>query len=306
MDDRTVSGCEKILRLVSQKKLTITQIILQTIPDRSFIVKIIKKMERGQLLKKENDPNHKQRKFASLTPAGWQFVKLIDGAEHYHEALEQLHRKVRENFNIEEMSQNIVRNKLRFRGWTDEEIRSFDSWYRGVRYVITASTKLIIDVLIVKYRYILQNFKLNRIAKGVLMDIMMKQFPRMLQNIEPDHFFPQQDGYDIEERFNPLRDTLKSEGFIAITLQLTENYQLLQCRFIKEQLKDLLSSIFSIIEPGRHHFKVQIRTLKLYIKEARKLGYPFRDESLPSPVYDLAESWKEMILFYQEMMTKST
>ena len=151
--DRLVKTCIHILRLISDKNLNINKIIKQTSSDRTHVIEAIKTLERAKLVKRRKSESHKEMEFLVLAQMGSDLVNFMNSIDGFRKSFQSLTKTIDEYFNLDEhyviMSEAIrmsfeeektgitqkpseelraneksLRNKLRARNWTDEEIAS--------------------------------------------------------------------------------------------------------------------------------------------------------------------------------------
>jgi DNA-binding MarR family transcriptional regulator len=258
MDNRTVCVSKQILRVLSGKKLKVTEIILQTVLDRSFVTGVIKILEKGLLVTKDKDPHHKLRRWVSLTPFGEELLELIDGIKQCDLSYSKLGRAIGRNFNIpKDADENIIRNKLRSRGWIGNEtkknhyIESFDN-------VLTLQYKLsrsIIDALIFRYEWVLYNFKPNKTALPLLSAIIVEEITHQ---------------FKLLHTYSIIREPGPSVYAMPLIRDFASFMSNLVCfyihRSITEETKNALGSIFSISKTPK---ALIVNTLRI-LQEVRK------------------------------------
>jgi DNA-binding MarR family transcriptional regulator len=151
--DRLVKTCIHILRLISDKNLNINKIILQTSSDRTHVIEAIKTLERAKLVKRRKSESHKEMEFLVLAQMGSNLVNFMNSIDEFRRSFQSLTKTIDEYFNLEQhyvimrevhrelskeeetgitqkpseehlASEKSLRNKLRAKNWTDEEIDS--------------------------------------------------------------------------------------------------------------------------------------------------------------------------------------
>jgi DNA-binding transcriptional regulator GbsR (MarR family) len=151
--DRLVKTCIHILRLISDKNLNINKIIKQTSSDRTHVIEAIKTLERAKLVKRRKSESHKEMEFLVLAQMGSDLVNFMNSIDGFRKSFQSLTKTIDEYFNLDEhyvimrevhrmlpeeektgitqkpseelrASEKSLRNKLRARNWTDDEIGS--------------------------------------------------------------------------------------------------------------------------------------------------------------------------------------
>jgi DNA-binding MarR family transcriptional regulator len=258
MNNRTVCVSKEILFLLSGKKLTVTEIILQTSPDsspdRSFLVEVIKILEKALLVTKDKDPHHKQRLFVSLTAFGKELLELIDGIKQYNQSYSRLEGARRRNFNISmDADENVTRNILRSRGWIGNEleknhyVESFDNVLR-LQYRLSRS---IIDALMFRYEWILYNFEPNKAAHPLVSTIIVEEISHQ---------------FKLLHTHNVIREAGPSAYAFPLIRDFASFMSNLVCsyihRSITEETKDVLLSIFCISKTPKALIENSLKILR--------------------------------------------
>jgi DNA-binding MarR family transcriptional regulator len=142
-----------ILRVISENDLHINEIIKQTSSDRTHVFEAIMTLEKAKLVKRRKSDSHKQVEFLVLAQMGSDLVNFMNNIDGFRKSFQSLTKTIDEYFNLDEhyvimsevfrmsreeeetgitqkpseelrASKKSLRNKLRVRNWTDEEIGS--------------------------------------------------------------------------------------------------------------------------------------------------------------------------------------
>jgi hypothetical protein len=102
--------------------------------------------------------------------------------------------------------------------------------------------------------------------------------------------------FDID-RSNFDSDILGTPPMIIIISSLLQDYHLLNNRFIKDETKNVLISIFSIIKPSQKYIEGYHKEFKDTLEKLDKIKQPLPD--IP-----LKEQTKQLVAFYEEIVSK--
>jgi hypothetical protein len=112
----------------------------------------IKLMQKAGIITKSKDSNHTQTEFIELEPLGREFGQLLESRNNFHIAYSQLREKIKDNFNLSKRNHEKVReNLLRIKGWTDEEISSYEKTSDDVITFETNLLPLMVQGLVNRY-----------------------------------------------------------------------------------------------------------------------------------------------------------
>ena len=94
--DRLVQTCIKILRLISEKNLSINKIIKQTSSDRTHVLDAIQTLERAKLVKQLKSETHKEMRFLVLNQIGRDLVNFMNSIDGFRKSFQSLTKTIHE------------------------------------------------------------------------------------------------------------------------------------------------------------------------------------------------------------------
>jgi DNA-binding PadR family transcriptional regulator len=173
MNRRLVLTCIRILRLLLDGSAGVNRIIEQTSGDRSYVIDVLNKLERGQLLKTIKSHERKDKKIKELTPLGQEVAELIRGIEQIENSYLELIKNMTENFGIFEgrTPPSVVRSKLQVKNWKDGEISSYRKWAEEARLFGLRSSHAFIIAIFFRYTFLLFKMGTNELACNILSTI---------------------------------------------------------------------------------------------------------------------------------------
>jgi hypothetical protein len=219
MNDRLVNTSIQILSLLPRSGLHINEIIRQTSPDRSHVIKAKEYLKKGRLIQ-ETEKNWKvgQKKSLILTGLGFEIKTLMDDLDRYDNAYSRF-TQIRKQFsdfadtpstwvkndsievhyrdgthkvrdeaeadNLKMQIDNASRSKLRSMGWTDEEIEQRDLVDLGLSLVNLFCDRNIFSALANRYTSTFHIFSLdkNKVAGDILSEIIVSEQKKQLRNL---------------------------------------------------------------------------------------------------------------------------
>jgi DNA-binding transcriptional regulator GbsR (MarR family) len=183
--DRLVQICIRILGLISDKNLSVNEIIRQTSSDRSHVIEAIKKLEGAALVVENKAREHKQKRIKRLSELGREFKHFMADIEKYNEAFIRFEKSREENFDTLEKSE-IQTNSgiLRNRGWTEEEVRLREKTWDGIYMMRGIFEKNIFNALVSRYSVLAAEIGDNEVAKDILAKIVTDEVAHQLLIIQ--------------------------------------------------------------------------------------------------------------------------
>jgi hypothetical protein len=221
MEDRLVKTGVHILRSLPSSGLHTNAIIKQTSRDRTHVIAAIRLLERGRLIRVQDEKNWKfgQKKTIIPTGLGFEIKTLMEDLDRYNDALsrfKQTRRQFVDNANfystiwvekdhikiddrsgiykVKEQAEanklmtrmsNATRSRLKSAGWTDEEIELSDSVEFGLSLVNEFCEGNIFSALGHRYVFIFHGFNLdkNEVARNMLTEIITSEQEKQLNNL---------------------------------------------------------------------------------------------------------------------------
>lgn len=181
--------------------MNINQIILQTSRDRTYVIKAIKTLEKAKLVKRRPSKTRKQMEFIELRQMGAELINFMKNIEWYRKSFHSLSQSIDKNFDFKEysimnkerlrmtfeekktdfseasneylMSEKLLRNKQRAKGWADTEIGSHNQWIEEADEFQSKSAGTFIAGLFTKYMSLSLKHRSNEISRTILTKIVM-------------------------------------------------------------------------------------------------------------------------------------
>ncbi|MGB7884572.1 MAG: hypothetical protein WBL44_17765, partial [Nitrososphaeraceae archaeon] len=218
MYNRLVDTSIQILRLLPDSGLHTNAIIKQTSRDRTHVINAIRFLENSQLVGIKDEKNWRfgQKKIIIPSNLGFEIKMLMDDLDRYHDTYSRF-RQIQEEFedvadpyqfqkkflNEDSLSvvyhsqeykvkdeieandlikkrEDVIRNKLKSKGWTDEEVELRDSVSDGLNSVKRFCDNNIFSALVHRYTFIFYRFDLNKneIVRNILTEVIVNEFRR--------------------------------------------------------------------------------------------------------------------------------
>jgi hypothetical protein len=224
-------------------------------------------MQKAGIITKNKDSNHTQTKFIELEPLGREFGRLLESGNNFYFVYSRLREKIKGNFNLSERSHEKVReNLLRSKGWTDKEISSYEKTSDDVITFERSLLPLMVQGLVNRYILILSRFNPTKNAKeildAILTDTLNKGILVMLENIATNN----SSGGDILHTEDSILELGPYGGLLFDFIDDLGSF-LICNRFIKEEIKNAIASLFSLFNPPKryveHHITQWIEILKV-------------------------------------------
>lgn len=212
--NRLVMTSIKILSSLYKKDMFVNEIIDQTSSDRSFVIKTLRTLEKGRFITSINSKSHKQKKVKQLSQLGQELANLVNSIQIFNKEYDRLRQLIDEYKNLDEeikklletelkdksspfikrnpleikpkaykISEMLLKEKLRSKGWPTEEISYYYECQEGLYYTDIFLHEGTIKILLHKFISILDNFDLNAIAREILNQIIIQIFQAKLSDI---------------------------------------------------------------------------------------------------------------------------
>jgi DNA-binding HxlR family transcriptional regulator len=273
-------------------------------------------LEQGQLIIKNNSPQHSMKIITSLTNLGKNIAVLIVNVEKYTRSLSRLHEAALHNFdisflndltNVDELRKGICEERklptvlskvdrvLKNKGWSEDERMRFayDKFTipQGIAYILEQSPKDIFNILLYKYQLLLL-LNANEIAKAVIQDIIIDLITQILQYV------------DVKR----LQETSQTDGILDHISELVLDHTVvvssmggLMYQFMNKYVMEVFDSMFSVVEPRSEFIKRRIDTQIKWTKNRVSTKY---DETWEDAEIYMDQSISRVIPFYEKISEK--
>ena len=271
--------------------------------DKPKVSKILKNLRKADLIETPKRQRQGVKRVLRLTQLGAEIKKLVTDINQYnnscsefyysaHKNLEQNKRPGIHKLEIEKEGKLEIipttrwffnSNELKAKGWTDDEIKSFESWDRGAKFVQRSCSKNIFLCLILRYALIMSGHKPNDKAKEILTKIIVDEIIRQLQSSA----YPESLVYFV---FGGL--------FVSVIRDIKSAYcefHLPSCKFIDKETRALMASLLSLMDTNRNPLQ---NMLSPEIDRLRKAN-------IGAEGGDLKFDYEELISLYKDAIGKS-
>jgi hypothetical protein len=313
MNDRLVSTSVRILRSLPESGLHTNAIIKHTSPDRTHVIAAIRLLERGRLIHVQDEKNWKigQKKTVIPTGLGFEIKTLMDDLDRYNDALsgfkqtrgqfvdqanvyhptiwvEKNHIRVEDRSGTHIVKEQVeadklitkiskaTRSRLKFVGWTDEEIELSDGIEYGLSLVNEFCEGNIFSALGHRYVFIFHGFNLdkNEVTRNMLTEIITAEQEKQLKNLllggwgkgfpdrkekraTIDRIYQATYNQIVDPILRDLQDVLdieKYEGELAEKEEDTKEicHSLLFNRFVSSDVKNVIACFLKVL----HHYTI--------------------------------------------------
>lgn len=282
----------RILRTLLSDDMTVNNIFVKTgLSDKKSITDAITEMEVAELIAERKHQKHSQKEIMYLTKSGRELADMIISLDEYIKSIYELHEQANEKVlfvkgrylailqyeDIEkqkylEIKKDYLRT-LRNIGWKDSEIEFYNCCRTNIVDFIAYCEKNFLNVLLLRYSNILRSFKLKKLQKFIIREIIMaavnERISFMLEHIEDQIY-----GYSTIRVHNPLQNKImptvveqgSSDGILQLFRDIVDIVAWNPLPFvIKEEIRNVLISFLSLLNPP-------LTNLDLYISDLINLA----------------------------------
>ena len=182
MDDRLVSDCNQILRLLLNDNTHVNDIIKGTSLPKNRVFTANDFLESIKLINKTKHPKHQQKILVSLTDFGKYFAKLIVNFEKFDESLKSINEVVKQFNDYNRSDEDVRKNILSHKKWNEHEIKNYDLHLGYINELEIDFLDIIINVIEHIYTYILTIFTPDKEAKDYMNYLFSNKIIYYLQN----------------------------------------------------------------------------------------------------------------------------
>jgi len=182
MDDRLVSDCNQILRLLLNDNTHVNDIIKGTSLPKNRVFTANDFLESIKLINKTKHPKHQQKILVSLTDFGKYFAKLIVNFEKFDESLKSINEVVKQFNDYNRSDEDVRKNILSHKKWNEHEIKNYDSHLEYINEIEIDFLDIIIDIIEHIYTYILIKFTPDKETKDYMNSLFSNKIIYYLQN----------------------------------------------------------------------------------------------------------------------------
>lgn len=237
-----------------------------------YVHEAVKTLQKEELVKEGKTRSHKQKKIQQLTELGLEVVKLISDTEHIKKSHSELKKLMVKNFGIaEDLDETQIKNKLRSRGWSPEEIPFYREFTRYAILLITEALNMVYNVLTYRYSALLLKYDIKNVARLILDRTILDALEYHI-SIARDSLTMSKLYYmkDENERARIVIDRLLS------SVEAIEEHNPYLNKFTDKEGASLLASICSMLEAPKNivedYISKENSTLKVFGHELVQAG----------------------------------
>jgi hypothetical protein len=283
--------------------------------DKTRVLNALEHMRKADLVTRQKIPRYSVKTKVSLSELGRHLGQLMLNVENYLKCRSKLENSVPSKFTTSHLnSKKIAEIKdhywgygsnplddrilkhpdpvLKRKGWSDNEIFRFT--YDGLRptngilSLINSSPDLVISILPDKYRILLE-LTPNSIAKSIIQKIIIDLITDVLQHVYVKPYLYLKPYFYGTNEIDKITDKI-TKAAIDYTDAVTRTGAF-RYKFVREEVNDLLESIFFLTGPSKVTINDKIRFMTEY--EDDKMG----KDALPY----LVEKMSDLIPFYNKL-----
>jgi len=252
MSSRLVDTSLSILLLLNAQKLHVNAIIKETSSDRTHVIETIKKLTKRKIVDVTTNPRHKEMKVMQLTETGSEIVTFYDSADQCSKHLALFAKAMAEHFPLPAGSfDQILRNKLRTRNWTENEIHFYDKILRQAEEFALDSTFFFVTATSTRYIVLLSKYHQNQLATDILTKIFVNAINRHFTAILPTFsslIRSLQFKHDVVDQIS----SQLHRPIIQYVAKYSQDAQKIDNRFLETEAKSIVDAIYAIIEPSEN------------------------------------------------------
>jgi DNA-binding HxlR family transcriptional regulator len=162
----------KIMSIILEEKRGVNALIHITgYKFKPIITDKIKELEREKLVERVKDTDHKQREFIELTKYGREMITFYKNFEEIKNNYHLFIKKYSEYIELASKPENIRNNILKSQHWNEEDIKNYNDFIAGLKFIRSVIIKNLSDIIINRYINIFVTFKVKDIGKLVIKKI---------------------------------------------------------------------------------------------------------------------------------------
>ena len=240
--------------------------------DKPAIINAIGLLEKASIIETDRTLTQtKQKEIKIPTELGIEMFDFIDSFERSYNSYTKLKEAIIEhNFEVgknndSDTQYNIIKNKLRNKGWHSVEIESFQSIMRSAFKMETFYRKNILTFILNRYSEIKAENKVNEIANKIILKLIMSKIEKIflmvgeLQNITDKYIF------NSNYCFNAETEVEEKLPFVDISLLLLqdidqlyyEDFNLIN-ESIANKIDEVTLSLFLLAQPSEEDIENDI------------------------------------------------
>ena len=281
MEDRHVPDCSHVLITLLKGEMNVNQIIKQTGLYKDNVRKEISTLHEAEFIEEKDAKKYEQgkEKKKRLTKLGSEIANLKYYADIFQKSFVTFQNKVSKTADLTKKDPAAVTRILKENKWTDNEIKNYQEWALSAEELLGYTLRLFTDALMVKYSSIMSRFKLNKLAKSILVKIVIDALTNYLLS-RPSRKCTNCGAINVDE--SHILDEFNPGVFDLIgDFDLTN-------KFVESEIKHILQSLVLMMNPPQK-----------YLEKMKQLEVDIIKQMPDEPNIYLS---KERVLFYEEIL----
>jgi DNA-binding HxlR family transcriptional regulator len=299
INNRLVMTTIKILSSLYKKNMFVNEIIDQTSSDRSFVIKTLRTLEKGKFITSINSKSHKQKKVKQLSQLGQELANLVYSIHNFNEKYDRLAQLIDEYKKLDEeiekfkknerkdkssrfinrnpleikpkeykISERLLKEKLRIKDWTTEEISYYYECQEGLYYTDIFLHEGTIKILLHKFISILDNFDLNVVAREILNQIIIQIFQAKLSNIVTNIHAKYTTSLKKKYKNNKINYSQYYPNFNYEPLDYIDKLRFPFSLSVMETVENMMICYLNLLKPSKEIIELKLKAIKNDIKNA--------------------------------------
>jgi len=291
---KLVNHCIHILLVLLDHKSSVNEIyaqIMRTAKQTGLssykydFLDSVKHLKHGGFITEVSNPKHKQMQIQELTSFGREMAEFIAQIKRYNKSYSHLAQVIKDNFNIsKDLSEGIIKNQLRSRGWIDEDIKyGYDSYVRNARSLAYEFNRMFMEGVMWRGGSI---FFVRNETKIILKEIIIDEISRQVS-------------FKLEylDAANPF--ALESSPLLNFAMCINGVLLMRHNRFLTNEITNVIKSLYFILRPSKYFIKAQPESLRKMLREWEE--YDRKNGTSLSAKYK--ECVEKAIDVYKELIT---
>jgi len=255
--------------------MNVNTIIKQTSPDRTYVTKAIKTLEKAGMVTKEKTKKHLQIRLVTPTDLAKNLRTIIDQIDHYNKSYSIFINATNDKFekywddycsvtNIKVLpdAKRILKSKLISDGWKEEETQFFVQWFQAKFEIERIIRRHIFHAVIYRYLTISLKFAVNNLAKDIITHLLLRELQNQISLIagdlevlfSRDNIRPEKRNSIIRSFFNEFHDDALGD-FLGL---YSGYHELARCKFLNNEFSNLVYSIIDLYDVGKKDLENEI------------------------------------------------
>jgi hypothetical protein len=253
-----VDSCLKIFDILAytNESLNINEICRRTgTRHKNTVINSIRLLEKAGLIRTDKQHGSSQKEFKLLTDDGREVDLLRNCIARYEESISKFRDAVNRNFDIDTtLPRSVIRNTLKARKWTDEEIDYYKETQSGMARFGQLSSDAFFVALSLRFLKLLFKSRNNKLRQTILHELFTKSLRKQLAIASTTRASGNNliaVGMDDEQLVDDMITQASRTLFHYISQYIaTEDYDWMRNRFIANEAQDLANCVYHTADPA--------------------------------------------------------